>query len=510
MPAMCGFTPDADLDPRGSRPGCEVPFAWRAQDASGPCSSPTYTCGSVRSAWHAQIACTPAAGTCGAQTADNPLEGSVLPREPANLTPSADRPADSTTEPAVWHFVVGPTPSACQGDEEPGFDLDPRGLGPLAHDLDIYTVPDDNFVDTQATPTADWGAQRLARDGSQAWREATDPAFAAPEQEPTTEATVHGLGDDTGTVRVDREWRDCRALWSPAETPDTLDPWVNRIDARLERSHTADHHEHHLEPSPPTQGPGRTGLYTPTGEVGLFADRDDDGRPEQAPWADAFDRPARTGTYPVLWDMRADRHGNPGDGEGCRVTPDGPRLPAAMAEAGYGPRTGLIQAVATEDPTTWVHRPTETVLTAPQGGVFVLASQAIVTQGMREHDTEPLVEERIDTLSQAARELVDLEEADRWLLNPYLQASTDGDAARSDLQPQCGEPTGGFTSTWSLTRTCRSGCGSAASVTEALLDLGPPSEAFLDGQAWARPMPVGHEEVFAHGVRHWTDVDRWS
>lgn len=517
---VCGFTPEAHLDLRGSLPGCEIPFRWVAPQAGesqghAPCQSAAYVCAAITPAWRAEVTCNVGTGTCDAspvQEAEKAAGPEPLPRDPTQKHVSFQRPADSTLQPAVWHFAVAPSPSDCQGSREPGFDLDPEGWAYLAHDLDVYITPDEVWPEGAPTTARSWIVDEVQSLASPFWRQAIQPAWQRAPQEPTTDAIVNGLGDDSHTLSLPREWYPCRAVWPTAETENTLDAWKNVVDAHLERSLIGDRIEGSLElPSGMDGQRTRLGAYTPAGHIGLFADTTDDASYTREPWSAQFDAIEQTGSYPVLWDMRVSPTDSIGDGKGCQID-TGPfasqRLPEAMADAGYGPMTGLVQAIALSEATLWLHRPTGTQITAPWGGVFVLASQSPLHHGVGDYDIVPEMEQRIDTIATAARQAAGLEDEPRYLLNQILREDNE-QAPDSDFQPQCGEPTGGFTSTWTLVQACRTpeACLEGASVMQVLFESQAPAEHFTEGQAWAKPFPDGHEDVFEPGVNAWTDVD---
>lgn len=511
LPEVCGYIPGANARPPGSEAGCEIPFAWVGEDESSePCQSPTYVCGTLGSAWQAQFVCGAAHGRCQAPDGSGLATDEQLRPDPTHRLPDHQRPGDSTTAPSIWHFAVAPVPSACGGQREPGVDVEPEiaAYTYLAHDVDIYTTPDSAIpghhpIETVRAATA--AAIPLA--GSTV-AESVEPAWRERPQEPNEPESYAGVEDTSRQRTIARDWSDCRLLDDPAETRDTFDPWSNAVDARLTRQAADDHVQGSLEVPAGPDKRTRTGTYVPRGMAGYFADTDDDGRYEQAAWGEQYAAISETGAYPVLWDMRLGPSGEPDPDAGCKlvggISETELTLTDAMLEAGYQARTGLIQAVALDEPVSWEHRPTGLVIPFPEGGVFVLASQA--PHRLADRD-DPAVEAHLDAVTQAAAQAAGIP-AEPIVLRDLASVGSAG--SWSDFQAQCGEPTGGFTSAWSLHRACsgQGSCTDATAVTRLLIETGSPTQVFLQGASWAKPFPDDHDQAFPTGLLAWTDVDR--
>lgn len=512
LPRVCGYAPGTDTQAPDAEPGCQIPFRWiGGSQADEPCQSPTYVCGTLSSTWQAQFVCGAAHGRCQAPDPAAIEPDTPLSPDPTDRLPRWQRPGDSTTAPSVWHFVVAPLPSACGGQRDPGFDVDPERAAYtyLAHDLDVYTTPDSALPGHYPLETARATAAPLVPLAGRTAAESLEPAWRERPTEPNEDASYGGVGDTSGQRTIAREWSDCRLLDDPAETRDTFDPWVNVLDNRLIRRAAGEHVQGSLEAPVGSGERARTGTYVPRGMAGYFADTDDDGRYEQAAWGEQFADVHRTGAYPVLWDMRVGAEGEPDPEAGCELSGDVLEteltLTEAMVEAGYEARTGLVQAVALDEPVAWEHRPTRQVVPFPNGGVFVLASQAIHALA---DNGDPTIEAHLDAVTRAAAEAAGVP-AEPIVLRDVATAGPAGDAW-SDFQDQCGEPTGGFTSRWALTRACpdRGACTSATAVTRLLVDNGEPAQPFLAGASWAKPFPEDHGAAFPTGLDVWTDVDR--
>jgi hypothetical protein len=503
-PTVCGFSPDIDL----GHDGCELPFRWETEDTNrgdNPCRSPTYVCAPGEGSWQARLACAPAHG-CGSQAST--LTGSDrLEKDQAH---DLD-PRPQGTRPVVWHFVAAPSVSECGGHREPGFDPSPdaSSLGFLGHDLDVYTTLDTRH-DVHVTPLVRHETAAGTAKVADLVHEATDPVWREPAPEPNQPGELGGLRDTSASHPIDRDWRHCLTVASP-ETRDTLDPWADVVDARLVPADTNAHVEGTLEAPAGTEGQrARTGTYVPTGRTVYAADTDDDGDRETAAWGDWW---TTDGVYPVLWDMHATPEGWPDPEAGCRlhdsgIIREGQTLTEAMLAAGYEAGTGLVQALALDEPVVWTHRPTGTEVPFPEGGVFVLGSQAVHELGLGPSPQAPMAE-HVRTVTNAAAEAAGLADRDPIVLRQALDVDPDGQTG-SDWQPQCGEPAGGFTSRWSLTRACtgQGECTTSTAVTRLLFEISDPEDAFFDHATWARPFPDDHTDAFPRGQHNWTDVDR--
>lgn len=534
VPLVCGFTPEAELSPRGSAPGCEVRFEWIGKGGPhGPCHAAAYICGEANQVWQAEVACGVGHGRC---SLDRPDRGDrvTVERDALASRPEGTGPGDSTRDPVVWHFVVAPSPSLCEGAREPGFATTSSvAEAPyMAHDLDVYTTIDRWLAPHQATPAVDWTAGLPFPVLNETLHEATQPAWRKSASEPNEPRPVGGLNDTSRSRSIDRTWTNCERLQNPTETKHSFDPWVNVVDGRLERTRaeatwndrrhvdfvdvqTPARAEGRIEAPTGTDGQrARTGTYTPGGHVGYFADADDSGDFERLPWSRQFDDAEQRGAYPVLWDMRLDEAGQPNAEASCEVERRGgaetQALTEAMQEAGYGAQTGIVQVVGLAEPAAWTHRLTGVTAPWPAGGVFVLASSAPLHALQAEpnaswSDEKWWLRGQAEAAIEAAAHAVGADPEEAVLLNEFAPRPPS-----TDYAAQCGEPTGSFTSVWQLTRDCPGdgSCRDGALVTRAMVDVEDPSQAFLEGEAWAQPFPEGHHEAFGTEAFAWTDVDR--
>ncbi len=566
---ICGYTPGADLHhrDRASR-SCEVAFSWVGEDDTvgslegygGPCETPAYLCGVNTPGWYAHLGCQAITGVCttpgGGRTYGAPGTVPTLDRRPVDTSLVPDRPTDSTLGYRLWHFVVAPTASACDAHVEPGFWFDIGGLDAgsipyLAHDLDVHT-PAGEGLNLDQTDTLEQLAIQETRDTlaglgevgeagvSLAWREHR--------REPNAEPQANPLEETTGThVRVDRSVAaECLALASTAETPTTVDPWLDVIDGRAVLDATETTSDDRIDPlegelggyalssarSPgadpdATNRPGPASLRI-EGKVGVFADKDDDGRYLGQPAGRLWEGWEEIGAYPMFWDLWLDEDHWPGSGIGCRPAdhvaneqagkPGGsaPTLTEMMVQAGYEARTGLLAAVYQSQPAVWEDTRTgERHLVGDQGrgGVTVLMSQGLhrLYNGTEQTRPDPWT---VSTIRGIIQELTTyatdgLGHPAPELFIPSRDRAGQG-SGTSDFVPQCGQATGGFQSAWRFSHACPGplGCQGDTLVTAYLRQGGPEHLGQAPPWTWLEPFtPEGQGAYDWEGQAVWVDVD---
>lgn len=453
---VCAFTPDAHVGTHAPSSGaCELTLDWMGGEADGgaePCRADTYVCGAVQPAWRSTSVCPMWHAACYLSDAWN-----------------------SAHHFAVWHGVVAPSPPDGCPAREPGFDTRPGTF--LAHDLDVYEPPSDgtpargvpHYWDEAAENVPGLGPLRDGRapdvaDTPTGRRVQATPAFAQHEPEPNADEWL-GIEESTGLIEQDRTLTNCQRL---ASGEDEADPWVNVVDAHVTRSlaglgtPAGDEPEPDHEPRP---------AMRVTGHVGLFADVDDDGAYEQAPGSATLDEVEEFGAYPILWDH------HPGD-EGCEFR-DGTPIGELTSAAGYGEPTGLAVTVRLSDGALVE---TQTGRTLPAEGPTAFA---LLSAGLDEGDA---------TVQRV------LEEADDRVQAPGERSRI---VVEDAFQGQCGEPTGGFTSTWEIVGQPLEGDGVAAA---AILTASDPDG---DGTApGGETVSVPPSPVDLAGSTHvWWDVD---
>lgn len=551
---VCGYAVDADLtgSARTSR-GCELPFEWRGWDQGpprldsyrDPCGAPGYVCGPVTAAWQAELVCQAATGACTGSEPAHEAQVSppgTIPRQPAAGSQTPARAGDSTLGYRVWHFVAAPTPSACQGHRAPGFDVETSfGVPYLAHDLDIYApatqalaIEETDTIERstleEAQRTQDLGLEALDLAARAAWRE----AMAEPN-------SAHGVGpwEETSRTYVDipRSADDpCFQLGSLQETPDTVDPWVDILDARAVHDVTRERTEGEIgaypasspwDPLADTDSTNRPGpaQIRIEGKVGVFADKDDDRIYDQAPWAELWEGVKPVGAYPLFWDLWLDEAGEPSSELGCTPTSrpvagipggeDGLSLSEHMSFEGYGQRTGLITAVYQHRPTIWSHETSGRVVVpqqTPGGAITVLMSQGLhrLYAGTDGAGPDPYVRDVVERLVDGITAYV-TQTLERPAPGVHLpgQDRIEAEGAQSDLEPQCGLPTGGFQSAWTFGHACPGllGCSGDTMVTVYVRDGGPQPQLETQPPFWIDVFAPGGEPVAWDGRDLWVDVD---
>lgn len=464
---VCAFTPDARLAAGGPQViNCEVVFFYDEEagetDDWGVCASPTYVCSTLTPAWRGHWTCSPFF--------------------PCRM--------DSMTEPFVWHYVVSPRMSGCSGSAQPGFPTTGPPFGYLAHDLDVL-VPIGSPTGIEPAGAAEWA--RAAIEGLDPQQV---PRMLIKEGQPEP----NNPGDTSrGSVEVLRTLDPCDPIYGRESE---ADPWVDILDSRVVRDATGD--------LPPRAGLGPAaldlylnadpdhdksdrpgpGAYFTRGMVGVFTDRDDDGHYEQAQPDQINPEIFWVGAYPLYWDMWVDENGEPARQAGCRP-PSGGRLPAAMEDAGYGPRTGLVQVLYLREATTLFHWEDLTLDVFPEGDTaFVFLSQALGAQR-----GDPVVENAITAALTALP------------VTPGRVLFPGDGRAGSDFFDQCREGTGGFTSVWGFAHACQLGCEGDAVVTAYLFELTTDDGTIRDTSRIPTFAPDGVPYAFGQGPHLWVDVD---
>lgn len=540
-PQVCGFSTSVQFV-RLPPTLCDIVFTWQdassSEDSSGadrdPCASPAYVCESRQPAWYGHLTC-----YC--------LPGG---------------PLDSTTDYEVWHFVVAPAASECLAEPLFRFASDDATHPYLAHDLDAFVTPGSG-VDERAR-----GGQALIDHGPATVREAREtadesvvrplieqtlavpppasdtlgPLLAAREEPGQLLVKEHRVEPnapgDTSQSRLEgpalerTEVEECWEVRGWHEAPWSLDPWVDVVDNRLERTARADGVDDPLAAFAARQVPpgeheaadayldGRDGqdasnrpgpgFYTTQGKLGVFADKDDDRRYDQRGSQQKLHRWS-AGAYPMVWDVELDREAlaegaSPAEAmaEGCQADRFQDQGWTEAAErAGYGPRTGLIQVAYLQEPTVLVDRPRDEAYAFAGDRAFVFLSDALAD--LHATDAAPgFVETRVQALIGDHVPATPAE-----VVYTHELAGTDGGA----FLDQCPEPTGGFTNAWSFTHGCGpdpAACPGDTIVTAYLWE-NRAEEGRLGAGSDLLPAlePLEAEEPyrFPAGNNTWIDVD---
>jgi len=525
-PVICGATADLDFTTTGTGTRCEVAFEYVPENPEPDtvpsftgydeaCESPTYVCGSGGGFWTSQQACVGCSGY-----------------EPDQYV--------------AWHWVVAPSPSRCGGATEPGFALspEPRPWPFLAHDLDVYTPV--TTADPADAPPAD-GVQPYAESLIDRARQQAGPLtqiplpdspplpgstgeelrenltavedrardtviettyqFSKPHRVEPNARPIRGLEDTSQTLTVPRDG-DCGRLFGE-DTPATVDPWQNVIDAEATPQgggagayrNQADQQDEHNDPT--------TRSYRIEGKVGLFTDKDDDGRYGQAPSGQKYrDKHVREyGAYPMLWDVAIDGETGTIDGESGCIVDDEP-FSSAVKAAGYGPNTGLATLVYLREPTLvqTSSLSDSTVLYEDGVNLLVLGTESVHhfwDADTIDPDSGPPLDRAVDHAIEALRGYAQAAHGEV----PTLQTPGRELGLASDFKPQCDEPTGGFESRFSFTHECEtSDCSGDTIVTT--YTFSPTRQTGEIGGGPIPPFTPGEEpHAFDRRPDTWVDVD---
>lgn len=446
VPQVCLYSPQADVGTHNADSGsfCEIPLTWMGtrddrEEFQDPCTSPSYLCGSLTPGWRSPNMCPMWHAACYFSDAWN-----------------------SAHHFAVWHAVVAPSPDPACALAEPGFNVDPTGF--LAHDLDIYEPPTHTpgltgvpfIYEEHADNVPGLGPLREGRapDISElpVVQAASEPL---PFSEHTTEPNAgswRGISESSQTLSTARSSTDCGALGTDEEA---FDPWVNVVDAHVTQDVLGFGVPGGAEPEPDHEPLPRLEI---SGNVGIFADVDDDGTYEPAPANKKFSAVDAHGAYPILWDHHP-------EGEGCSFE-DGTRIGDLASQAGYTSPTGLILVAHTSEAVAY-----DTV--TGNSSLLLDTAAVFLSQGLDPQD--PRVEHVIEKAADGRTTAI----------------------FRDAFGPQCTEPTGGFTSRWEIATQPSRGDGL---ITAALVTLdrpGPTGTATLQGS------PIELEAT----TQVWWDVD---
>jgi hypothetical protein len=538
---ICGYTPDRTFQSTGEQSFCDGTMLWvdgdDENDGGDPtrfdsydeeCQSPAYVCGGTTGGyWQAE-----AIGLAGAYAGR--YQGEFM----------------------RWHWVVAPNQPEC-GNTQPGFDFDGDGRDNpyMAHDLDVYTPPQQvsgapevstenpmsyaqQFADDPAVPDLPGPVEDAVGEAEAV----VDPYTREDRTEPNNGDEIDGLAETSQAIEVDRQITSCEEIVSDEER---VDPWVNIADATVASNREVSYRDPVVEERTPfevgTDSP-RVGLYgnddqaqdasndpTPDryateGKVGMFADKDDDGSYEQVTGpedsASTFGAGVylesniqQTGAYPMLWDMHAtveDGEAQVASEEGCTFTGD-QAFAGVMEEAGYGPNTGLVQAIYLKEPTEFSDVNTNDPQTAPYpagNNIYLLMNQAAreLWDGDASSSNGFALDSGIDNLVTSLENHVT---ANYGADEDSLEVHQPGTVFEldSDFDSQCGDSTGGFDSTLSFTHNCELDCSGDTIATMYTFELNGTGEIgggdipFLVADGASDP----HD--FSSEVRTWIDVD---
>lgn len=266
------------------------------------------------------------------------------------------------------------------------------------------------------------------------------------------------------------------------------------------------------------------GFCESDGFVGIFTDINDDGDYDQAAGESLTDDIQTVGAYPMFYDMHVETDEN---GDVIGVNTDGgclpgfgsTRLPAQMAEAGYGPHTGVFQIVYLEEPTVLYDTSQRNILNYTTGGnAYVFGSQAILAymnQTTPDSKISIAIQAALDELpvNQDGNPATDVVLGGENVIFPGLEVDN-----QSDFDDQCRADTGDFNLNWNYFHACAEpliDCSGDTIVTSYVFELTDGTVGSVDIPAFTE---VGsdtkynfHHEAAGHdsttGLNQWIDVD---
>lgn len=538
---VCGFVPDMSFVfplPTGE---CDISFNYQAPGDGGAnfqngyrdeCDSPSYVCSAVTGpAWYATAACF---GT----NADRNGRDSTCGGNPH-------------TDYLPFHWFVAPHPSACGGAQQPGasFESNVPGEPYLAHDLDVYTPSSSIRASTQSRSIPallDYGNRGVQRATQapleqidQSRDELTRPLPGLPSTPSPVKDALDAAGDALNSTRLvqknDRVEPNAEPvdgiedtsqhlvtadsplqrsldgpcdLLSSQETQGTVDPWVDLVDAEVQNFFTPGLNLAYYGNGDDRQDDGNQpgpGLLSTPGKVGMFTDKDDDGHYDQA-GRDKFDGEAikAVGAYPMLWDMWVDEAGDIDRDGGCNspAAEGTGTLPVLMEKAGYGPVTGLVQALYLGEPTVFADTFNGRAFPYEEGNnIYLLMSQAAKHYYEGDKTDANPMDERIDTVVESLRAFAKGQGA-----QAPIEVKVPGDrfGYSSDFLTQCPGNTGSFSPKLQFAHECQTGCPGDTIVTAYAFQL---TQDTVGGGALPPFTPGTEPFPFGAGHHAWYDVD---
>lgn len=571
VPKVCGFTEDRTISTTKSDNFCEFELKYyepeEEQDPSfteygDRCKSPTYVCNSVGGpSWRASP---PAFLGSVASPAMGIGEDVLVPGLGAGII------FGDGDKFVTWHWVVAPAPQTCSAQEPVVRLQDDQASHPyLAHDLDSYVpstrlsgadtpspgsleayadeiasgpvdtvfstvdtvfetvnsveLPDP--VEEQVNETQDAVNEQVNDTNQQvddAQNDTVGDLSKASRQEPNANPGQNPLADTSKShVSVDQTLDDpCQRALS-GQTEETLDPWVDMIDSGTSYTvtettaygNTEDHQDDDNNP-----GPDR---ISTSGNLGLFADKNDDGDYDTSGDPYRQDNIANVGAYPMLWNVKVDKTG-PASAEitssgSCEFTDtNNTKLSLEAKRLGYGPNTGLFQLIYLQEPTVVdsnLAAVEERIVYGDGNNIFLVASQSVRELMDEDFDDAPsfALEGELDS---AVRELK------TWVLDntdveeePAVQIPGEEFGLTTDFNHQCLGSTGGFSNQMSFVHDCQTmTCEGDTVITQYVFEVTTDDGRFNEDQTEVVPAFHGTTDStesfggFAP-LNVWTDVD---
>jgi hypothetical protein len=562
-PTICGFSPDTTLSTTKSDNFCELELKYfdngdsltrgDFKEYGDRCKSPTYTCHAVQGAAWRQSPPLYAAFESGGVLANEGV-GENTP-----VMPSDDNKY------RTWHWVALPAPPTCPVTE-PGFSFDDKGTAApyLAHDLDVYTPitrlsgpadtspgPISNYakevaggpVDTvqetlpledveevvdEVDQTADEAVSGVEQTIGEAQDETIGHISKADRVEPNADP-ANNPGADTSqdsTYEHPRALSDCLKV-ATGETDETTDPWVNMIETDPTYTATTSPLPQPYQNDDSNQdednAPGPVRMF-PDGNVGLFADANDDGFYNATGDPYSANQIQTSGAYPMLWGMRLDANNQVTNEGTCELGNDGVELSTEMERMGYGINTGIFEVIYLKEPTRFDSNLVPGVEAAPgsnstsilyQDGnnIYLLASQSVKqlwTEDLSPDSTQDTpLDNEVDEAIKQVRAFAIGSGANAGSLDVETPGTDLG--FDSDFDHQCLASTGEYDSKIAFTHNCNEmDCSGDTILSKYVFEIENTNGQLDEGDFVPSFNGLNDQTSsysFSTGVNTWTDVD---
>jgi len=564
---ICGYSVDLEVESTTPQGVCEIDFSYvdNGDSTTNPslneygdrCNSPTYTCFAASSpAWRTLpcIACT----YFGSAT-DTPFIGGGFSLYGAN------------DQYRTYHFVVAPTTPECPA-QEPRVGMSAQGATApfLAHDLDVYTPATDvsgnagfttqptedyaqevtgDVIDTVLDAVNDTLPENPAEDQinnafdqatsavnnvtgtvgsavSDAQNQTVGDTAKADRMEKNANPALNPLKDTSREITHDRTLTECLELIT-GEDKDTVDDWNNLIDSDVTETATETTLYGNADPSQDdSNNPGPDRIST-GGNVGLFADANDDGDYDRSP-NDPY-KPIDilgTGAYPMLWDHWVTKDGDSAeaaDSGSCSVGSEETELPKIIDDMGYGVNTGLFQLVYLQEQTVAdqgiFSAAIDNTFYQEGNNIYVLGSQSVKTlwdstEITPNNASDFALDNQVDQAIVELQNFVTSDKVQSVGQTPDVVVPSedfdDTSNLESDFFAQCGGQTGDFSSKIQFTHNCQvDNCEGDTVLTQYVFEA-PANGQFNGGTevpAFSGLTNATSDFTFDPGVNTWTDVD---
>jgi hypothetical protein len=240
----------------------------------------------------------------------------------------------------------------------------------------------------------------------------------------------------------------------------------------------------------------------------MFTDKDDDGEYDPLPGGEKYgsDDISSVGAYPMAWDMALTDEGEINTNGGCQPSGEVP-FPEAMASAGYGANTSLVEAIYLQEPTAFVDPVSGSQQLYPAGNniYLVMSQSARVLYDDTEFATNP-VDERIDNLVADLAAYADTKNGEQDA--PAVEVPGAAMELSTGFERQCNGDTGNFDSRLQFVHDCTTDCTGDTIATMYTFELTSPNGEISSDKLLPDFRPTGGDLFqFGQGQHTWYDVD---